>query len=49
MRVFESRLNPLFVVELLVHGVLGLMGAFFDSDIHTEPRWESSQQSDSQR
>ena len=46
--VLQCCLNSLLVIELLVDGVLGLMSARFDPDVHSESGWKCTEQANSE-
>jgi hypothetical protein len=45
--ILQRRLYALFIVQLLIDRVLGLMCALFDADVDAESGWERSHQADS--
>lgn len=47
--VLERSLHTLLVVQLLVHGVLGLVGALLDAQVDAVPRRQGAQQAHAER
>lgn len=43
MPVLQGSLHTLFVIQLLVHGMLGLMRAFLDAKVNAVPRRQGAE------
>jgi hypothetical protein len=46
--ILQRGLHPLFIVQLLIDGVLGLVCPFFDPDVNAETWWESAHESNAE-